>query len=151
MPANLENSAVATGLEKVSFHSNPKEGQYQRMFKLLHNCNHLTCQQSNAQNSLNQALTVQFNENFQKFKLDLEKTEDPEFKLPTFIGSQKKQENTRTASTSLFDYPKAFDCVELIHINRITRKEWISLNQQCVDLQTLQKIIQGFIYSKTKI
>ena len=25
MPANLENSAVATGLEKVSFHSNPKE------------------------------------------------------------------------------------------------------------------------------
>ena len=28
MPANLENSAVATGLEKVSFHSSPKEGQY---------------------------------------------------------------------------------------------------------------------------
>ena len=27
MPANLENSAVATGLEKVSFHSNPKEEQ----------------------------------------------------------------------------------------------------------------------------
>ena len=25
MPANLENSAVATGLEKISFHSNPKE------------------------------------------------------------------------------------------------------------------------------
>ena len=34
MPANLENSAVATGLEKVSFHSNPKEKQCQRMFKL---------------------------------------------------------------------------------------------------------------------
>ena len=32
MPANLENSAVATGLEKVSFHSNPKEKQCQRMF-----------------------------------------------------------------------------------------------------------------------
>ena len=41
MPANLENSAVATGLEKVSFHSNPKDRQYQRMFKLLHNCTHL--------------------------------------------------------------------------------------------------------------
>ena len=27
MPANLENSAVATGLEKISFHSNPKERQ----------------------------------------------------------------------------------------------------------------------------
>ena len=37
MTANLENSAVATGLEKVSFHSNPKERQYQRMFKLSHN------------------------------------------------------------------------------------------------------------------
>ena len=36
MPAHLENSAVATGLEKVSFHSNPKEGQFQRMFKLPH-------------------------------------------------------------------------------------------------------------------
>ena len=42
MPANLENSAVATGLEKISFHSNPKEGQCQRMLKLLHNCTHLT-------------------------------------------------------------------------------------------------------------
>ena len=37
MPANLENSAVATGLEKVSFHSNSKERQCQRIFKLLHN------------------------------------------------------------------------------------------------------------------
>ena len=43
MPANLENSAVATGLEKVRFHSNPKERQCQRMFKLPHNCTHLTC------------------------------------------------------------------------------------------------------------
>ena len=51
MPAHLENSAVATGLEKISFHSNPKERQCQRMFKLLHNCTHLTCQQNNAQNS----------------------------------------------------------------------------------------------------
>ena len=33
MSANLENSAVATGLEKVSFHSNPKERQCQRMLK----------------------------------------------------------------------------------------------------------------------
>ena len=36
MPAHLENSAVPTGLEKISFHSNPKERQYQRMLKLLH-------------------------------------------------------------------------------------------------------------------
>ena len=38
MPANLENSTVATGLEKASFHSYPKERQCQRMFILLHNC-----------------------------------------------------------------------------------------------------------------
>ena len=38
----MENSAVATGLEKVSFHSNPKERQGQRMLKLSHNCTHLT-------------------------------------------------------------------------------------------------------------
>ena len=41
-PPNLENSAVATGLEKVSFHSSTKERQCQRMLKLLHNCPHLT-------------------------------------------------------------------------------------------------------------
>ena len=43
VPGNLENSAAATGLENVSFHSNPKERQCQRMLKLLHNYTHLTC------------------------------------------------------------------------------------------------------------
>ena len=37
------NSAVATGLEKISFHPNPKERQCQRILKLPHNCTHLTC------------------------------------------------------------------------------------------------------------
>ena len=37
MPANLGNSEVAIGLEKVTFHSNPKERHCQRMLKLLHN------------------------------------------------------------------------------------------------------------------
>ena len=58
MPANLENSAVATGLEKVSFHFNPKEGQRHRMLKVPYNCTHFTCQQDNAQNSPSQASTV---------------------------------------------------------------------------------------------
>ena len=43
LPANLENSAVATGLGKVSFYPNPKERKCQRMFKLPHNCTHFTC------------------------------------------------------------------------------------------------------------
>ena len=36
------NTQQCPGLEKVSFHSDPKETQCQRMLKLLHNCTHLT-------------------------------------------------------------------------------------------------------------
>ena len=43
------SSGFRTG--KVSFHSSPKERQCQRMFKLMHNCTHLTRSQSNAQKS----------------------------------------------------------------------------------------------------
>ena len=43
MSAHLENSAMTTGLEKVTFHSNPKERQCQIMLKLRHNCTHVTC------------------------------------------------------------------------------------------------------------
>ena len=51
-------------------------------------------------------------ENFQMYKLDLEKAEEPETKLPTSIGSSKKQENSRKSIYFCFtDYAKAFDCV----------------------------------------
>ena len=47
------------------------------------------------------------------FKLDLEKAEALEIKLPTSTGSSKKQESSRKTSTSaLFNYPKAFDFVD---------------------------------------
>ena len=46
------------------------------------------------------------------FKLDLEKAEEPEIKLPTSIGSQKKQENSRKTSVTFIDYVKTFDCVD---------------------------------------
>ena len=39
----ISKTAVATGLEKVTFHSSSKEGQCQRMSKLPHNCTHFTC------------------------------------------------------------------------------------------------------------
>ena len=58
MPASLENSAMAKGLEKVRFHSNLKEGSCQRMFTLPYNCTQFTCQQGNAQNPPSQASTV---------------------------------------------------------------------------------------------
>ena len=77
------------------------------MFKLPHNCTYLTRLQSNAQNSPSQASTVQRTMNFQMFKLDLEKAEEPEIKLPTSIGSSKKQESYRKISTSaLLTTPK---------------------------------------------
>ena len=58
MPANLENSAVATGLEKVSFHFSSKERQCQRMLKRLHDCSYLTHQQSIAQNFPSQTSAI---------------------------------------------------------------------------------------------
>ena len=57
MLADWENSS-GTGLEKVSFHSNAKERQSQRILKLPHNCTHLTYQQNDAQNSPSQASTI---------------------------------------------------------------------------------------------
>ena len=50
--------------------------------------------------------------NFQMFKLVLEKAEEPHIKLPTFVGSQKKQESSRKTSISAFDYAKTFDYVD---------------------------------------
>ena len=52
-------------------------------------------------------------ENLQMFKLDLEKAEEPEIKLPTTFGSLKKQENSRKNIYFCFaEYTKAFDCVD---------------------------------------
>ena len=45
-------------------------------------------------------------------KLDLEKSEKPEIKLPASTGSEKKQGSSRKTSTSDLDYAKGFDCVD---------------------------------------
>ena len=88
MPVNLEYSAVAIGLEKVSFHSNPKERQCQRMLKLPHNV--LTSHVSKVTLKSFQARLRQYvNCELQMFKLDLEKAEEPEINLPTSSGSSK--------------------------------------------------------------
>ena len=55
------------------------------------------------------------------FKLVLEKAEEPEIKLPTSVGSLKKQESSRKNIYFFFiDYAKAFDCVD----NNNCRKFW---------------------------
>ena len=51
--------------------------------------------------------------NFQMFKLDLEKAEEPEIKLPTSVESLKKQDSSRKNIYFYFiNYAKAFDCVD---------------------------------------
>ena len=93
------NSALATGLGKVSVYSSPKEGQCQRMFKYCTIA--LISHASKVMFKILQARLQQYlNHDFQMFKLDLEKAEEPEIKLPTSAGSYKKQENSRKISTS---------------------------------------------------
>ena len=46
------------------------------------------------------------------FKLDLEKVEEPDIKLPTSVGSSKKQEFQKNIYFCFIDYTKAFDCVD---------------------------------------
>ena len=115
MAANLENSAVATGLEKVSFHSNPKERKAMpknaQTTAQLHSSNTLVkwCLKFSKPGFSN-TWTV----TFQMFKLALEKAEEPEIKLPTSTGSSKKQESSRkTSYFCLIDSAKAFDWITI--------------------------------------
>ena len=112
MPANMENSAVATGLEKVSFHSKPKESQCQKMFKLLHNYTHLTHQQSNAQNSPSQASPVS-----ESWLPDVQsgfrKGREPRDYIANICWIIKKaREFQKNIYFCYIDYAKAFDGVD---------------------------------------
>ena len=50
--------------------------------------------------------------NIRMYMLDLEKAEEPEIKLPTFLGSSKKREFQRNIYFCFVDFAKAFDCVD---------------------------------------
>ena len=114
MPANLENSAVATGLEKVSFHSNPKERQCQRMFKLLHSCTHLIHQQSNAQNSPSQASTVHElrTSRCSSWILKRQRNQRSYCQHPLNLKKKKKLRAPEKIYFCFIDYAKAFDRVD---------------------------------------
>ena len=90
MPAHLENSAVAIGLEKVSFIPIPRKGNakecsnYPTIALIPHPSK---CNAQKFQARLQQYV----NHEFQMFKLDLEKAEEPEIKLPTSFGSLKNK------------------------------------------------------------
>ena len=107
MPTNLENSAVATGLEKVTFHSNPKERQakegsnYHTIALISH--------ASKVMLKILQARLQQYmNHELPDVQAGLEKAEEPEIKLPTSTGSSKKREfQKKTSISALLTMPKA--------------------------------------------
>ena len=101
MPVNLENSAVATGLEKIRFHC-PKKGNTKECSKCANY--HTVALISHVSKIMLKISKPGFNStqtvNFQMFKLNLEKAEEPEIKLPTSTLSQKKKKYSRKASAS---------------------------------------------------
>ena len=112
MPPNLENSGVDTRLEKISFHFNPKEGQCQRMLRLLHNCiiSHTSkvmvkILQARFQQYVNPELPDVWN-GFRKGR----GTRDQIANICWIIEKARKfQKNIYFCS---IDYAKAFDCVD---------------------------------------
>ena len=111
MSANLENSAVAAGLERVSFHSNPKERQYQRVLKLLHNCtiSHaskvmLKILQDRHQQYVNHELP-DVQAGFRKSK----ETRDQIANIQWI--TEKAREFQKNIYFCFIDYVKGFDCV----------------------------------------
>ena len=66
------------------------------------------------------------------FKLDLEKAEEPEIKLPTSVGSWKKQEFQKNVYFCFIDYAKAFDCVEHSKLWKILKEMGIPDHLTCL-------------------
>ena len=85
MSANLENSAVAMGLEKISFHSSPNERKCQRMTS-YHTIALISRASKVVLKVLQAGLPQHMNRELPDVQADLEKTEDPEIKSPTFVG-----------------------------------------------------------------
>ena len=106
MTASLEKLAVATGLEKFSFHSNPKERQCQRCsnYRTIALISHA----SKVMLKSPQARLQQYvNHELPDVQDGFRKAEKPEIKLATSTGSLKKQESSRKTSISaLLTMPK---------------------------------------------
>ena len=106
MPANLENSAMATGLEKVSFIPIPKKGNA----KECSNC-HTVALISHASKVMLKILQVRLqqyvNHEIPVVQAGFRKGRGIKIKLPTFAGSSKKQERSRkTPISALLTKPK---------------------------------------------
>ena len=106
MPANLEDSAAATGLENVDFHTNPKERQCQRMLKLPTIA--LISHASKMMLKILQARLQQYvNYEIPGVQAGFRKGRGTRDQMPTSAGSSKKQESSRKTSISaLLTMPK---------------------------------------------
>ena len=114
MSANLENSAVTTGLEKVSFQFNPKEEQGQRtcnlLYYLLRSFHMLARLRSK---SLKLGFSSMWTENFQMYKLGLEKSRGIRDQIVDIHWlAEKAREFQKNIYFCFIDYAKAFDCVD---------------------------------------
>ena len=112
MPANLENSAVATGLEKVSFHSNPKERQCQRMVN-YHTIVLISHTSKLMLNILQARLQQCVNHELPDVQAGFRKgrgTRDQIASIHCII--EKAREFQENIYFCFIDYAKAFDCVD---------------------------------------
>ena len=132
MSANFENSAVATGLEKVSFHSNPKERQCQRMLKLPHNCIHLTT--SKVTLKILQARLQQYlNHELQHVQAGFRKGRGNRNQIANIHGIiTKAREFQKNIYFYFIDYSKVFDCMDHNKLWEILQEMRISEHLTCL-------------------
>ena len=126
MPANLENSAVATGLEKVSFHSNPKERQCQRMLKLPHSLTliALISHISKLMLRILQARLQQYvNHELPDVQAGFRKGRGTRNQIANICWiMEKAREFQKSICFCFIDYAKAFDCVDHNQLWKILRE-----------------------------
>ena len=132
MRANLENSAVASGLEKVSFHSNSKERQCQRMFKLPHNCTHLTSYQSNAQNSPCEVSIVCEPRTYRYSSWIQKRQRNQRSNCQHLLYHKKVREFQKNIYFYFIDYAKAFDYVDHSTLWKILQEMGIPDHLTCL-------------------
>ena len=70
--------------------------------------------------------------NFQMFKLDSEKAEEPKIKLPIYVGSWKKEESSRKISGTIIDYAKAFHSMDHNKLWKILQEMGIPDHLTCL-------------------
>ena len=134
MPAKLENSAVATGLEKVSFHSSPKERQYQRMFKILHNCTHFNMLASKVMlKILQDRLQRYVNWELPDIQAGFRKGRGTRDQIANILKITKKaRELQKYIYFCYIDYTKALDCVDHNKLWKILQEMRVSDHVTCL-------------------